>query len=114
MLQTGEIIKNMRIENALTQSELASKLNITLSTLQKYESGAIQNIKLDTLKKICEILNLSPYVLVFSENIENMTVAKRFHLTEEDAKYFIHLNDEGTQKVVAYAKDLYDTGKYFD
>lgn len=114
MLQTGEIIKNMRIENTLTQSELAAKLNITLSTLQKYESGAIQNIKLVTLKRICDILHISPYVLVFSENIENMQVAKRFYLSEEDTKYFVHLNNEGVKKVVAYARDLYDTGKYFE
>ena len=48
-LTVGEIIKKLRIENNYTQSELAEKLGLKLSTMQKYESGAILNIKLKTM-----------------------------------------------------------------
>ena len=114
LLQTGDIIRYRRKENTLTQVELAKKLNIKLSTLQKYESGAIQNIKIDTLKKICDILQISPFVLIYPEHIRSLRVLKKYYLIEKRNKYISKLNEEGTEKVIDYVKDLYDTGKYFD
>ena len=112
MLQTGEIIKYRRIENTLTQGELAKMLDIKLSTLQKYESGAIQNIKIETLKKICDTLQISPFVLIYPEKITNLRTLRRYYFSEKKTKYISKLNDEGAKKVIEYAKDLYDTGKY--
>lgn len=114
MLQTGEIIRYRRKENTLTQRELANKLDIKLSTLQKYESGAIQNIKIETIKKLCDILQISPFVLIYPEKIKNIRMIRKLYLQEKKNKYLSLLNDRGAEKVVDYAKDLYDTGKYLD
>ena len=35
--------KNLRIKNGYTQTELAKMLGLILSTMQKYENGAIRN-----------------------------------------------------------------------
>ena len=42
-MTAGEIIKNLRIKNGYTQTELAKMLGLILSTMQKYENGAIRN-----------------------------------------------------------------------
>lgn len=114
MLQTGDILKYLRTENKLTQTELAEALGLKLSAIQKYESGAIQNIKLDTLRKLCEMFSVSPYVFVFPETVRSVERAVHFHLPDEDAIRLLQLNSKGIEKIREYANDIYLTGKYFD
>lgn len=52
-MKAGDIIKKLRIENKYTQTELAEKLGIKLSTLQKYENSTIENFKVVTIRKLC-------------------------------------------------------------
>ena len=51
-------IKNLRLENDLSLRELASELNISYSSLGKYERGE-QEPSFETLKKIAEKENMS-------------------------------------------------------
>ncbi len=39
MHQLSKNIKKLRLENGLTQEELAKKLNITFQTISKWETG---------------------------------------------------------------------------
>lgn len=87
-------------------------LGVKKSSIQKYESGTVSNLKMQTIRKICEEFKISPYVLVFPEKIDNMETALMFHIGENDAKHLVNLNDEGIKKVLDYAKDLYDSKNY--
>lgn len=49
-MQTGEVIKFFRKNLNLTQDELAEKLRVNKSSIQKYESGAVQNLKIETIR----------------------------------------------------------------
>lgn len=40
MVDFGNRLKTLRIENSLTQAELAARLNITKSVISAYETGA--------------------------------------------------------------------------
>ena len=53
----GKNIKKYRIENKLTQRELAEKLLLSDSFIAKLESKTHQTISIDTLEQIAHILN---------------------------------------------------------
>lgn len=111
-MQAGEIIKNLRQMHSLTQEQMSDILGVKKSSIQKYESGAVSNLKMQTIRTICEKFEISPYVLVFPEKIDNMDMALMFHIGENDAKHLVNLNREGIKKVLGYAKDLYDSQNY--
>ena len=64
-MTTGEVIRKLRIKNGYTQTELAEKLGITLSTIQKYKGVAIQNLKIETLRDLCNIFYVPPVAFSF-------------------------------------------------
>ena len=105
---TGVIIKNLRIKKGYTQNELADMLGVKLSTLQKYESGAILNIKLVTLKKLCEIFYIPPIMLVFPDTIDR----NKLNIGNYMIKEFLGLNENGSKKVMEYAADLRKISEY--
>lgn len=111
-VHSGEIIKKLRQMNNLTQEDFAEVLGVKKSSIQKYESGAVSNLKMHTIRTICEEFEISPYVLVFPESITTEEIALRFHIKEEDMKHVFGLNQTGLRKVLDYAKDLYDSGNY--
>ena len=108
LLQTGDIIKKLRIENKYTQNELAIMLGLQLSTLQKYESGAIQNLKLDTLRELCHIFDVPPVVFVFP-NIDNKL---KKMLISWLLREYGELNRAGSDKVIEYIEDIKQIEKY--
>ena len=118
-LTVGEIIKKLRIENNYTQSELAEKLGLKLSTMQKYESGAILNIKLETIRNLCEIFQIPPSILIFPDTIvipisKNTKICDLYNVNHmiNCNKLFLSLNDTGRKKSIEYMIDLHNTGKY--
>lgn len=56
-MKTGEIIRNMRIENHLTQDQFAKKIGISRFSLIQYEKGS-REVPKKVLKKISEIFNI--------------------------------------------------------
>jgi transcriptional regulator with XRE-family HTH domain len=73
-MHIGKIIKEVRLEKALTQTELAQKSGISNAYLSQIESEK-QEPSLDTLEKISEVLDTPVYILFFKaineENIQN-------------------------------------------
>ena len=73
----GERIKHMRSEKGLTLEHLAKVALTSRQTIQRYESGVIQNIPSDKIELIAIALNTSPAYLMgwgsdskYSEPIE--------------------------------------------
>lgn len=62
----GKKIKNLRIKNNLTQSELGKILNVTKPTISKYENNETE-ANFETIKKISEYFNVT-FDYLFSEN----------------------------------------------
>ena len=102
MLQIGDIIKKLRIEKEYTQNELAIMLGLQLSTLQKYESGTIVNIKLETLRELCSIFDVPPVVFVFPSLREK----DKQGLLKWAIMEYSGLNEAGYSKAIEYVKDL--------
>lgn len=108
LLQTGDIIRKLRMENKYTQNELSIMLGLQLSTLQKYESGQIVNLKLETLRELCEIFEVPPIVFVFP----NITEKDKRGLLRWYLKEYSDFNEKGAAKVIAYAEDLLKISDY--
>lgn len=66
-------IKTRRIELGLTLEEVAEKMGVSAPTIQRYESGEIQNMRRDKVKKLADALNLSPSYLMGWEDQQNST-----------------------------------------
>ena len=114
-MHAGDIIKFLRKDRNLTQKELSEILGVNLSSVQKYESGAVSNLKMETIRKLSDYFNLSPIVFIFAEDVEfESLLTGRF----VKGRYFDHtktvmaLNDEGVTKVMIYAEDLLASGNY--
>lgn len=56
-LQIAKRVTERRTELNITREELAEKIGVSKSTMQRYESGAVQQIPFDKLEKIAEVLN---------------------------------------------------------
>lgn len=69
-MKLNEKLKKLRIENKITQRELANKLGISIPTLQKYEYGTLK-IKNEIILALCEIFKISPNVF-FNDETNNM------------------------------------------
>jgi|694.fasta_scaffold123520_3 transcriptional regulator with XRE-family HTH domain len=58
MTSVNERIKQLRVENNLTQSELAEKVGLTYVQIGRYEKGK-SNPSADVLQKLASVLNTS-------------------------------------------------------
>ena len=114
-MHAGDIIKFLRNQKNLSQKELGKILGVNISRIQKYESGAVSNLKMETIRKLSDYFDLSPIVFIFAEDVDlDSLLTGRFI----KGRYFDHtktvmaLNDEGVAKVMQYAVDLHDSGNY--
>lgn len=71
MADIGKYIKQMRNEKKLTQEELGKLLGVQKAAVQKWESGAVKNLKRETLKKLSEIFEVSPAAFISNDSDES-------------------------------------------
>ena len=61
-------IKECRLNNHLTQEDLANKLGLKKSAIAKYENGRVENIKRNTIEEMAKIFNVMPsYIIGWSD-----------------------------------------------
>ncbi len=53
-------LKEARKKKKLSQNGLAGKLDMTVQNIQRIEAGRAKSIPIDTLDKICEVLDCTP------------------------------------------------------
>lgn len=68
-MDKGKIIKQLRLENHMTQEELAAKLHTTKQTIYKYESGIVTNIPSDKIQRMAQIFGVSPVKIMGLSNV---------------------------------------------
>lgn len=114
-METGEVIKKLRNEKKITQSELGVMLGVNTSSIQKYESGATKNLKLETIRELCHIFDVPPAVFVFPE-IYGWEL-KRFQIKRSGAldyifKELVRVNPKGQEKIIEYILDILSIAEY--
>lgn len=116
----GERIKARRKELGMNADRLAELIGVERSTVFRYEKGDIEKLSGDVLGPICQVLNISPaYLMGWEENPAPAATSFPFGAALSAPPRlasltvaFSQLNDEGQEKVVDYANDLIDTGRY--
>ena len=66
-MRIGEVIKIRRMELGLTLEEVGQRVGVGKSTVRKWETGMIENMRRDKIAKLAEVLDLSPELLVGTE-----------------------------------------------
>lgn len=108
-MSMGSTIKKFRLEKGMTQGELGELLGVKKAAVQKYESGQVQNLKQDTIRKLCEVFGKNPAVFIFDaeamkyeldllERIESYYGEEVIHLLQAYEK----LNDENRSRLMDY------------
>lgn len=74
----GQILRNFRLKNGLTQEELSEKLGISLKYISRIENGN-NGIKTQTLIKYMNVLGINP-ILLYKDFIQDKNVSKDINL----------------------------------
>lgn len=87
-MNIGNIIRSRRMELGLTLEEIGAYVGVGKSTVKKWESGYIKNIKRDKIALLAEVLKLSPLTFITGEvQIEDKEISPgEMQLTEGEEK----------------------------
>ena len=94
-MTTGEKIKLLRERNNYTLEELGKKIGVGKSTVRKWETGMIANMRRDNIAKLAEVFGVSPTYLISDEYQDHATKSDGFaesidlSLLSEDRKKLI-------------------------
>lgn len=114
-MNTGDVIKMLRKKSGMTQDDLARKLGVTKSSVQKYENGLVQNLKLQTIRDLCNIFHAPPWYFIFPEQsvLEN---EKEVELLKKQAMFIIkiyaQLSRAGRERLFLCMEDIVEIKKY--
>lgn len=125
-MNTGERIKSLRTEKGLTQEELGDMLGVKKAAIQKYENGAIINLKVDTIKRLSDIFNVSPNYIIgwIDEDTNSISYQSKFfnyivhenfgNDVAESIEKLYFMSDTGKKKVKEYIYDIYKIDEYLN
>lgn len=128
-MKTGTLIRELRKAKGMTQEELGDMLGVKKAAIQKYEKGEIVNLKLATIKKLCEVFQIPPGRLIYPDaekhdiihNSKNIAIEVKL-IEEIEAQYgleainmiapFTKLNETGKAKAIDIVEDMAQLEKY--
>lgn len=71
---SGSLIRRKRKKLGLTLEAVANELNVSKSTVSKWERGFIINLKRDKLVALSRLLNISPIEIIDREMIKEQKI----------------------------------------
>lgn len=113
-MEIKDLIREKRQELGLTYEQLGELVGVGKSTVRKWETGMIENMRRDNIIALSKALNISPALLMgwdFSKTEINTSnnYSKEEEQHIEDLR---KLNNIGKNKVINYTKDLIEMPKY--
>lgn len=99
-MDMSEKIRKLRISKNMTLEELGNKVGVGKSTVRKWETGAIANMRRDKIAKIANALDVSPAYLMGWTDEPLSAEAKIYNSYMEYAKtYQIHLKNGASSDI---------------
>lgn len=116
--EIGARIKSKRTELGLTLDDIAGEIGVAKSTIQRYEKGTIDKLKLPVLEAIARSLHVNPAWLIGkSSSPEEKSAEERASSLQMDGfTYAMHnhsgqLTEKDKQILLAMAQQLSDAHK---
>jgi transcriptional regulator with XRE-family HTH domain len=113
----GERIKEQRKKIGLSVDDLAFKLGKNRATIYRYESEEIENLSVSIIDDLAKALHISPaYLMGWEEKAPLITLNEELtpygQKNKELLDLYHQLNSEGKNKLIEYAQDLINGGRY--
>lgn len=112
-----DIIKSKREELGLTLEELGKLVGVGKSTIRKWETGMIENMRRDNIVALSKALDISPSVLMGWEEENKETNQNEDAISIEEHKLlknFNKLNKTGKDEAIKRVEELTYINKYID
>lgn len=104
-------LRELRKERGLTLLQVAERLGVTESTVQRYESGNIKNLKYETMIELAELFGVTPaYLMGWTDSKDNEDRAS-IELSEA-VQLFKRLNSNGRQEALNRLMEMTELEKY--
>ena len=104
----GEYIHDRRKELGLTLDEIGTAVGVSKSTVRKWETGFISNMKRDKIALLAKALKVSPSVFIVQSSEEIQDKAKSPSQLSDRDKAFVELikslTDDERAKIADYIK----------
>ena len=97
-MHTGKVIKILSKRAEMTQDQLSDALKVNKSSIQKYESGAVHNLKMETMRNLYTLFDVPPWVFVFPELLKSEEYLTNFQSISESVYFTLALNAQGVKK----------------
>jgi len=106
--EIGNRIKYARDLRDATLDDIAKKVGVTKSTIQRYETGKITTIKIPVVESIAIALNVNPSWIVGKSDDMELPTQK----VPKILKYYEQLNDIGQHVATERVKELTEVSRY--
>lgn len=83
----GQIIRQHREQKGMTQKDLAQLLGVSKSTVGKWETGAVRNLKVEVMHHVSKVLDIEPMSLsgiAGADNYHQRIIASMFDFSKEE------------------------------
>ncbi|WP_304341124.1 helix-turn-helix domain-containing protein [Metaclostridioides mangenotii] len=106
-------LKKRRLFLGLTLEDVGELVGVTKSTVRKWETGDIENMKRDKIILLAKALKVSPmYIMGLDDNYSQESSNIHDIKEKQLLKYFNKLNDLGKEKAIDNIQDLTQIDKY--
>lgn len=83
----GALLKKLRLANGLTLEEVGNAVGVGKSTVRKWETGTISNMKADKIEKLANILGVDvDYIIGFSPQADIDIKKNRIREIQDELK----------------------------
>ena len=107
-VEIGARIKYVRDLREATLDDIAKKVGVTKSTIQRYENGKIKNIKIPVVESIAISLNVNPAWLIGKSDTMELPSQK----IPKIINYYELLNDIGKKEATKRVEELTHLPQY--
>lgn len=86
-MEMKDRIKSLRLQRDLTLEQVGDYVGVGKSTVRKWETGMIANMKRDKIAKLAEVLHTTPaYLMGWTDKVEEDISPKKAELIEKIKK----------------------------
>lgn len=89
-MDIGDRIRQLREEKGMTLEDLGNKVGVGKSTVRKWETGMIENMRRDKIAKVAAALDVTPdYLIGWKDSDKNYEVLIEAYKTRHKVDYLL-------------------------